>query len=53
MTQQDDTAGTTERGAAEEASDAPLTQTEIEAGNRPPSQPQDQEGRPIEGGYGS
>ena len=28
-----------ERGAAEDASDAPLTETEIDASRRPPGQP--------------
>ncbi len=30
-----------ERGAAEEASGTPLTETEVEASRRPPSQPQE------------
>ncbi len=30
-----------ERGAAEEASDTPLTPTEVEASRRPPSEPTD------------
>ncbi len=29
-----------ERGAAEEASGSPLTETEVEASTRPPSQPE-------------
>lgn len=32
-----------ERGAAEEASDTPITPTEVDAGRRPPSEPADAE----------
>jgi hypothetical protein len=36
--------GDVERGASEEASGAPLTETEVEISSRPPSEPDDDPG---------
>ena len=43
MTEQTSTGADVERGAAEDASGAPLTETEIETSTRPPGRPDDQQ----------
>jgi len=41
-----------ERGAAEEGAQSPLTETEVEASRRPPSQPYSDETREAEEAHG-